>query len=487
MMLRAAAAAARGAFHFFGWCFLNLNPNLNPNLERGGRIRIKIKITMGTQKSEMHPQRDDKNIAFYMRQFIISPRRIPASLCLTFLPALFLATVATGADTNTPPQNLAARLNKACAEKKIDDRLNALAGFARSLSLSEIPEALKAADGLKQMRERVVLTESSLERWCDLAPDEAFARIAGLPEGASKVEIIRTVVPLYARKDLRAAAAAAAKMKPGRSRNESVQMIAEIWAKNDAKAAIQWVNDLPAGFPKDAALHDIYFIWVHLDPAGISATVQNLPPGNTKNALIINVAGDWAEQDPAGAIRWAEALPEEPDKELALATVAESWADVDPVAAAEFALKLSPPELQQQAVQRAVERWATQDPRQAFTWAVKLPDQTLQEGAIARVFKVYVPVSPAAVARWVDELPAGQVLENAIGCYVEAVRLWDPGAGARLALKTVDPVAREHRVEQCFSQWLAWDPNSAKEWLKGTDFSDAVKSRWLSEKPNLGF
>jgi hypothetical protein len=40
------------AFHFFGWCFLNLNPNL----ERGGRIRIKIKITRGTQKSEMHPQ-----------------------------------------------------------------------------------------------------------------------------------------------------------------------------------------------------------------------------------------------------------------------------------------------------------------------------------------------------------------------------------------------------------------------------------------------
>jgi ABC-type transport system substrate-binding protein len=44
-------------------------------------------------------------------------------------------------------------------------------------------------------------------------------------------------------------------------------------------------------------------------------------------------------------------------------------------------------------------------------------------------------------------------------------------------------VARESRVHECFSTWLAWDPDSAKQWLKETGFPDEVKNRWLSEKP----
>jgi predicted phosphoadenosine phosphosulfate sulfurtransferase len=79
------------------------------------------------------------------------------------------------------------------------------------------------------------------------------------------------------------------------------------------------------------------------------------------------------------------------------------------------------------------------------------------------------------------------VREKAIETYVEAVRIWNPGAGTRMALKTADPVARESRVHESFRTWLAWDPDSARQWLKGADFSEAVKTRWFSEKPNPEF
>ena len=230
----------------------------------------------------------------------------------------------------------------------------ALDELGKTLSLSEIPEAIKTADGLKQLRERVVLTESVLKRWGELAPAEAFAHISEMPEGMMKVESLRSVVPFYAKKDIRAVADAALKMKPGRARTETVQMLVEEWTRQDVKAALKWVNELPEGFPKDGALHNIYFIWVHLDPAGIASTVQNLPPSDTRNALIINVAGDWAAKDAPSAIKWAEGLPVEADKQTALATIAESWADVEPAAAADFALKLSPPELRQRAVLAAM-------------------------------------------------------------------------------------------------------------------------------------
>jgi hypothetical protein len=68
-----------------------------------------------------------------MKQLIAAPncmRPISIRLIHAFF-GLFLATAALGADTNTAP-NLAARLNKACAEKKIDDRLNALADVAKT-------------------------------------------------------------------------------------------------------------------------------------------------------------------------------------------------------------------------------------------------------------------------------------------------------------------------------------------------------------------
>jgi hypothetical protein len=396
--------------------------------------------------------------------------------------SLLLATIVGAAETNSASQSWTAGLKSACAEKQIDNRLNALAAVGKALSLSEIPEAIQSAETLKQLRERVVFTEATLKRWGELAPAEAFARISEMPESMSKVECIRSVVPFYAKKDIGAATGAAVKMNPGRSRNEAVQMIAEIRARDDGKAAVKWVNELPDGFPKAQALHDIYFIWVHLDPAGISSTVQALPPGDTRNALIMNVAGDWAAKDPASAIKWAEALPEESEKETALATLAESWADTDPMAAAQFAIKLSPPDLRERAVLATLERWATQDPTKALSWTLKSSDETLKAHGVARILNTYVPVAPEAAGRWVEQLPAGAVRESAIGSYVEAVRMWNPGVGARLALLTADASEREQRVEPCIVLWLAWDPAAAKLWLKGTDFSDAIKNRWLQEQ-----
>jgi len=135
---------------------------------------------------------------------------------MLLMPLLLIGATAWGADTNGVPQSFTARLKNACAEKKIDDRLNALADLAKGLSLKEILEALKAADELKQLRERIVLSESTLKRWGELAPADAFARLMEMPEGMAKVESLRSVAPEFARKDVRAAAAAAAKMKPGR-------------------------------------------------------------------------------------------------------------------------------------------------------------------------------------------------------------------------------------------------------------------------------
>ena len=83
------------------------------------------------------------------------------------LPAVisvFLAASAFAAETNAPPNDLSDRIKNTCAQKKIDDRLNALANLAKTVSLAELPQAIKASDDLKQLRERVVFKQSVLKR-----------------------------------------------------------------------------------------------------------------------------------------------------------------------------------------------------------------------------------------------------------------------------------------------------------------------------------
>jgi hypothetical protein len=113
---------------------------------------------------------------------------------------LWTTAVASPVDANSSSSNFPARLQQAVARHGIDDRLAALDELGRKLALTEIPTTLEAADELKQLRERVVLTQVVLKRWGELAPAEAFAHIAVLSEGVIKVESLRSVVPLYAQK-----------------------------------------------------------------------------------------------------------------------------------------------------------------------------------------------------------------------------------------------------------------------------------------------
>ncbi len=465
---------------------------MHPTAMHLGQLQTSSSGNHGTERgfygaSTAKPARAYKLIQAFAPQII--PKLVEAgapvvmgSICLLMahLQATACSTAMATTDRNSPPENLTARIEKARAERNIDSRLNALAGIAKELSLAEIPDALKAAESLKSLREQIALRDSTLRRWGELAPAEAFAYVAAMPEGFSKVETIRSVAAAYARTNVQAAASAALKMKAGRARNEAVSIIAETWARNDVRVALKWADELPKDGLKETALRSIYFVWAHSDPVAASTIVQNLQPGEMKDALLINIAGNWAAIDPAAAIKWAQALPDQLDKERALVIAVESWADSDPFAAVQFASKLARPSLKQRAVLAALDRWATQDPQRAFEWIAKSGDRLVHDQGIARVLSVCAPVCPDAASRWVEQLPVGPIRDGAIGAYVEAASAWHPEAATRLALKIENPAARVQRVEQCFRLWLACDAVSAQQWLNETSFSDEIKRRWLS-------
>jgi len=396
---------------------------------------------------------------------------------------VFLST-AFGTSPTRSPDEVAMRIDRALAERKIDLRLAALTEVGKSLTLPEITVAEKRAEGLTQLRERVTLREATFIRWGELAPAAAFDAVMNWSEGVSKVQVLHAIVASYAHRNVHAAASAVVHLPPGRARNDAVEIVAEIWAGSDATAALNWVGTLPPdGFPIDRAVRKVYFVWVHENPASASSAIAQYPSGDYKNALVMNVASDWASSDPAAATVWANTLANASERELALASVIESWADADPRAAADYALKLSPVGLQQRALSSALTRWAGQDPENALNWIEKHCDGGLESTTVSAVLNVWAPVSPDSAGRWVENLPGGPLRESAIASYIDAVKSWNPAAGAKLALQSADPSARILRVEQCLRLWLLWDPAGAGSWLEQTDFSTELKRRWISQLP----
>jgi hypothetical protein len=413
------------------------------------------------------------------------PARLSASALAIF--ALVFALVAgageSGANSvagssNAPVARVSGAVQRALRETQVDKRLELLSDLGTSLSLAEIPEALTAAESLKELRERIVLKQTTLNRWAELAPAEAFAQIAKLPESQWKANTLREAAAKFARKDPERAAAAAARMNAGASRNDALALIANVWAHTNVNAALAWAEKLPDGSAKESALDAVRYVWVHSDPVAAASHVQKLPRGQTKNNLVANVAHEWAARDPAAAIEWARRLPEAMDSETALVSAAESWANQDPKAAAAFALKLTPEELRAQAGAMVASRWARQDPRQAADWAWESNHAEIRQRGLKEVLELWSGVDPAECSKWLEHLPPGPPRDQAIRDFAALVTLWAPDLAARDALLIGNEVTREDVLNESLPRWLEVDPAAATNWLNDAALPGPLKERW---------
>src|ERR1700734_4302396 len=100
-------------------------------------------------------------------------------ICLLIVIALswLMAVPMVSGQSVAAPDPITAKLAPIMAEKKSEDRLNQLSDLGTKLSLAEIPQALAAAKGFQQWRDRVVLQNATLRHWAELAPADAFAYI----------------------------------------------------------------------------------------------------------------------------------------------------------------------------------------------------------------------------------------------------------------------------------------------------------------------
>jgi len=393
------------------------------------------------------------------------------------LPADTDATIA--GQSSAPAKTVEARIDEALAIKNVTDRLQDLAKLSETLSLTDIPAALNIASHLKSMRESMVLQYSTLERWSELEPREAFEAIAKLPEGRQKGQTLQLAAGRFAQKDAQAAAVAVLALAPEKSRQAATDAVAAAWAKTDGTRALAWAKGLPDGL-KDSALYALRFSWVHADPVSASADVVTLPPGNTKNALIANIAEEWTTLDSTAASQWAKGLPDGPEKEIALSNTARTMADRDPLAAANFALSLAPPALRQNAVIAVVTNWATQQPKDAGNWVVAQEDPDIQKNGIRAVLSFWTVMAPAEAGEWIESIQSKMARDTAVQDYAQLVAPWAPELGASMILSLAPETAGQPAALECAHQWLALDPVSARRGIEKSKLPADVKAQWVA-------
>lgn len=371
------------------------------------------------------------------------------------------------------------RLTKIRAEKKVRDRLAKLSETGLHLTLEEVPVSLEAAGGFKELREQVVLREATLKRWSELAPEEAFSYIAGLPESRLKYQALGFATAKLTAQKPQEAAAAVLKLPPGAARGGAMEALSETWARSDAPGALRWAGQLPDGDSKQAALQSIWFIWVHADPAAAAAEIHKVPAGDIRNALITNIAGEWAALDPTAAIKWAGGLASGTELQLAQSNIAGSWGDWDPTAAGVFALALQDEETRRLAVGAVAERWATQDPQAGAEWLAQAPGAVQQEG-LGRLMQIWAQDSPQAAGQWVDGLSQGALRQTALETYSDAATRWTPDLAIKRAVDLENESMRQQKVEVCLQRWMELDSPAARQWVKDSTLPVEIKARFPS-------
>jgi hypothetical protein len=389
--------------------------------------------------------------------------------------------MAGGKPVDAKDDSVTAKIALIMAEPKPDERMNKLNELGLHLSATEIPQALAAAAGFKQWRDRTTLQQAAFRRWAELAPADAFDHMAALPESSLKLQSLHVVAVNWANQDADKAAAAATRLSSGPARMDAINTIATIWAHTNVTKALAWADSFPEGNTRQSTLNSIFGVWVQKDPAACWVRAQKLPPGNNRNGLIIKMAFSWAAQDPSGAIQWANALPNEAEKELAVQDVVEAWAETDPVAAGEFALKLPPGSAREFTIAGVAAVWGMQNPHLAAAWIMEKLDPASQQRAVSRFLMFWAAVDPQASGQWVESLPAGAIRDTAISTYIDTACYWTPERAAKLALSLTDETTRRQKLEVCLEHWKELDTTSLPQWLKTAPLPADLKDRWLAQ------
>lgn len=334
-----------------------------------------------------------------------------------------------GVVNQTPRDNLDSAIAEALNETYYERQEELFFKIAASISLSDIPAALKRLSKRSEPQLRYVLMNRLLSRWAEADPVRAMAYVASMKISGVRNQSMQVVIAAWVRNDLPAATDWVKKMQPGQQRDQAMYSVVSAMALLDARKALAFVEALPkGGYVQD--FRDAVYIQVAMkDPAAAAAI--KVPAGH--EYIYSTIASQWVLKDPGATIAWATGLPDgsgkldairslicglvdsgavqaardfamsQPQGEvrnMALSSIAAQLANVDLPAAVEWMKQLPEDgQARQNALQCIMGEWAQNDPQSAAAYALTMQPGNVQNKIFNPVFYVVAGKLPGSTCR----------------------------------------------------------------------------------------
>jgi hypothetical protein len=333
----------------------------------------------------------------------------------------------------------------------LEDTLDqALVTIARGLTRSDVPAAIRIAEGIQSPLRRSQAMAAVGTGWAARNPTEALKWVVSLKNHAERALALNAVLLVTAGRDLPVAA---------RSLSGEARFINEQYVRDRAAR-------MAAAGVTEADLAN--------DPESYREMLESgaIPPPSSPDIELLAGAGrviasKLASDSAAEGVRWAEALEGDYLKLTSLSGALDSWGKTDPEAALAFVSQNYPANNDlHTSVYRA---WATADPRAAAEAAQQIGDPYRRTVVMENVIKVWAAAGEAnAAADFLGTLPVSPSTDAASSALAAALSHQQPERAWQIARGISNESAQYRAHKSAFAVLVTRDPDAAGQLLHAT-------------------
>jgi hypothetical protein len=319
------------------------------------------------------------------------------------------------------------------------------------------------------------LKRAVLERWVELAPDEAIAWAKSSPKTGERFSQAAEVFGILANVDPGRAMAEAQKVANPALKDQAMQAVVTAMAGTDPASAFELGRTLTRD-QQWSVFGNLFGAWADKDPAAATAALLTVKDENVRDQASRTLLSRWAQHDPARALAWARNVSEPSMRISCLRGYFSVVGQRDPEGAIAQISEL-PRSQQPGFLVNVLGNWMQTDHDAAIAWVTSRPNSLERQQLLKSAVGFAGLLTGEQTSLLVSQLAPGSARDQALKQLIGNWTWTDPEAA--IAFTETLPVAERLRLHEDMAQSLAsHDPEKAIEYLKEHPIDDPASEAW---------
>lgn len=307
--------------------------------------------------------------------------------------------------------------------------------------------ALRAEKSGPQQRRAVL---DCIAAWAERDPAAAMAAAAEEPGLKLRADLRATALQHWAQTDPEKAWAFALANTGGDLPDNRLDLVLDGISRGNPQTALRFLQDhgdvMGRRFERAATVIGDLFEAGHQEI--LTTWAEALPAGKLRDAAQSKLVSQWARYDPEAALGWMNSHITDP------AALASARSDL-------------------------AASWARVSPEAALQWADTLPSAQRGRDLYGRIYAQWIDYDRNAAGAALASQPASPALDRSIERYAYEVMRDNPADTMPWAESIGDKDRRWRAVERVALEWRRRDPDGLRDYIAGSQFTEAQKRKLL--------